>query len=73
MKFGIAAGSKCEYGALDESLLENHIGIRTGGINFSCGICKFEATRKSILVDHIEMKHRPKEVFKCQVCETNNS
>ena len=34
MKFGIAAGSKCEYGALDESLLENHIGIHTGGINF---------------------------------------
>ena len=25
--------SKCEYGALDKSLLENHIGIHTGGIN----------------------------------------
>ena len=65
--------SKCEYGALDKSLLENHIGIHTGGINFGCGICEFEATRKSILVDHIEMKHRPKEVFKCQVCERKHS
>ena len=67
MKFG----SKCECGALNGSLLENHLGIHTGRTNFSCGICEFEATRKAILVDHIEKKHRPKEVFKFEVCEKN--
>ena len=58
---GVVHCNKCEYGALDKSILENHMGNHTGRINFICGQCEFESTRKAILNDHSASRHKKKE------------
>ena len=45
----------------------------TGRIIFTCQVCEFEATRQSMLDDHIEIKHTekdlPPEKYDCRKCE----
>ena len=73
MKHGVIQCEKCEYGALDADILRKHMMTHTGNIIFTCYICEFEATKQSILEEHMESKHINKEVLPdgldCDKCE----
>ena len=57
---GFVCCDLCEYMAEDKQLVAQHKKKHTGKFIYTCGICEFEATRKSILEDHHEIKHTKK-------------
>ena len=70
---------KCDYTAEDKDLMKKHMTKHTGGRIFTCNYCVFEATKQSILEDHMETKHAKKEpwwqedepqTYQCDACET---
>ena len=70
-KHGIIQCDKCEYRAEDNDILKKHKMKHTGSILFSCGVCEFESSKQSMLVDHKESKHTiEKELtIDCVRCE----
>lgn len=70
-KHGIIQCDKCEYKAEDNDILKKHKIKHTGRILFSCGICEFESSKQSMLVDHTESKAPSKEGlrYRCDRCE----
>ena len=70
---GVINCTLCDYGSLDKDLMRSHMKIHTGRINFTCNICEFEATKHSLLEEHVEAKHsnRNKEPtsYHCEICE----
>ena len=52
----------CEYSALDKGLMKKHMKKHTGRFIFTCGICEFEATKQSFLENHVELKHKKKDI-----------
>ena len=49
---------KCEYIALDKSILKQHMKQQPGTLLFTCRICELEASKQDMLENHIESKHR---------------
>ena len=67
---------RCDYGALDKSILDEHKMQHTSRNNFICGKCEFEATRQEIMENHKYSKHpvinddkAPTSKQKCSKCE----
>ena len=67
--------SRCEYSALDKTIMKKHMMTHTGEVPLPCGVCEFEATKEALLEKHIETKHKQKKeltekpIYKCMVCE----
>jgi hypothetical protein len=69
---GIVKCERCDYSAEDKDIMKAHMKRHTGRIIFQCGKCEFEATRQSLLENHIEARHSyvpPQLKQKCERCE----
>ena len=78
VQHGIMVCEKCEYRAEDKGIMESHMKYHTGKTVHTCFIYEFEATRQSILEDHMEMKPQQKNPWwyeaelknhQCEHCE----
>ena len=51
--------------------MRKHNTRHTGNMVYQCQICEFEATKQSLLEDHIDVRHTQKETnnYKCFKCE----
>ena len=58
---GIINCDKCEFCAIDEAIMKQHMKKHTGRILFTCNVCEFETTKQSMLENHIEEKHKKHE------------
>ena len=73
-KHGMINCEKCDYSALEESIMEKHKKQHTGGFLLQCGQCEFEARKQATLEAHHESKHlttqETKAVkYRCEKCE----
>jgi hypothetical protein len=60
---GFISCDKCEYLAEDNDLMKQHKKKHTGSYVYVCGICEFEATRLSLLENHLEVKHTKESMW----------
>ena len=54
---GFIRCDRCEYISEDNDIMKKHMMKHTGDSIYSCNICEFEATRQSLLENHMEAKH----------------